>query len=123
MLLIVALIAISAGIMTMFLKPNTNIVMIYSVLCLFGISAIGWNGVFLAEIARLAPEGRVSNATVGAMVPTYTGVVIGPATFAVLHVIFDMHTATFGLFSIVSLIGFSLVLSARRTVASIDADS
>ena len=122
-LLVVALIAFSAGILTMSLKPDASIVMVYSVLCLFGLSAIGWNGVFLAEIARLAPKGRVSNATVGAMVPTYTGVVIGPATFAALHVVSDMHTVTFGIFSFVSLIGFSLVLSARRMGFSTNADS
>jgi predicted MFS family arabinose efflux permease len=115
-LLVVALIAALAGILTMSLSPNTSIFVVYLVLCLFGVSAIGWNGVFLAEIARLAPEGRVSNATVGAMVPTYTGVVVGPATFAALHGLSGMHTATFGVFSFVSLIGFSLVFSARRRI-------
>ena len=122
-LLIIALIATSAGVLTTFLEPNTSTVMVYSVLCLFGLSAIGWNGVFLAEIARLAPKGRVSNATVGAMVPTYTGVVVGPATFAVLHVISGMHTISFGIFAIVSLIGFSLVILARQFDVTSNADS
>ncbi len=122
-LLIVALIASLAGVLTMSLGPNTSILVVCSVLCLFGVSAIGWNGVFLAEIARLAPEGRVSNATVGAMVPTYTGVVVGPATFAALHGFSGMHTATFGIFAFVSLIGFSFVFLARRIVVKTNADS
>jgi fucose permease len=111
---IVALIAASAGLMTMFLEPGVGIVLVITVLCLFGVSAIGWNGVFLAEIARLAPDGQVSNATGGAMVPTYTGVVIGPATFAALHVLTGHYTATFGIFAAVSLTGFALVLATRR---------
>jgi predicted MFS family arabinose efflux permease len=111
---IVALTAASAGLMTMFLEPGVGIALVIAVLCLFGVSAIGWNGVFLAEIARLAPDGQVSNATGGAMVPTYTGVVIGPATFAALHVLTGHYTATFGIFAAVSLTGFALVLAARR---------
>ncbi len=113
-LLIVALIAALAGILTMSLEQKSSIFIVYSALCLFGFSAIGWNGVFLAEIARHAPDGRVSNATAGAMVPTYTGVVIGPATFASLHAVSGVHTMTFGIFACVSLIGFFLVLLARR---------
>ena len=30
---------------------------------LFGLTASGWNGVFLAGVARLAPEGQVSEVT------------------------------------------------------------
>jgi len=33
----------------------------------FGATASGWNGVFLAEVARLAPDGRVAEATGAAL--------------------------------------------------------
>ena len=114
-LLLVALIAASAGFMTNYLGSDSSKIVVCLTLCIFGISAIGWNGVFLAEVARLAPDGRVSNATVGAMVPTYAGVVVGPATFATLHGVTGMHTSTFCIFSIISLIGFFLVLLARQS--------
>ncbi|NQV82869.1 MAG: MFS transporter [Rhodospirillales bacterium] len=113
-LLGVALIAASSGFMTMFLEGGGNIVVVYVVLCLFGFSAIGWNGVFIAEVARLAPDGLASNATGGALVPTYTGVMVGPASFAGLHLLTGQFTATFGIFAVVSLLGFALVLAARR---------
>ena len=113
----VALIAALAGVMTMFLEAGGSIVLVYAVLCLFGLSAIGWNGVFLAEVARLAPEGRASNATGGALVPTYTGVMIGPATFVGLQALTGTYTASFGIFAAVSLTGFALMLSARRRPA------
>ena len=113
----VALIAALAGVLTMFLEAGGSTVLVYAVLCLFGLSAIGWNGVFLAEVARLAPEGRASNATGGALVPTYTGVMIGPATFVGLQAMTGTYTASFGIFAAVSLIGFALMLSARRRPA------
>jgi MFS family permease len=48
----------------------------------FGVTASGWNGVFLAEVARLAPEGRVAEATGAVLVPGFTGLVLGPLLVA-----------------------------------------
>lgn len=47
----------------------------------FGATAVGWNGVYLAEVARLAPGGDVGAATGGAMFFTLTGSAFGPALF------------------------------------------
>lgn len=47
----------------------------------FGVTAIGWNGVFLALVARLAPTGQAASATAGCMFFTYLGVVFGPPVF------------------------------------------
>lgn len=49
-----------------------------------GATAIGWNGVYLGEVARLAPPGRVATATGGALFFTYLGVVAGPPAFGYL---------------------------------------
>ena len=116
-LLGVALIAASAGLMTVFLDAGTGRTVLYGVLCLFGLSAIGWNGVFLAEIARLAPSGRIGSATGGALVPTYAGVLVGPASFAGIYWLAGQYTLTFGVFALVSLIGFAMTLAARRRSA------
>jgi MFS family permease len=51
------------------------------VLVVFGASAIGWNGVYLAEVARQAPAGQASLATGGTLAFTFFGVVIGPPIF------------------------------------------
>src|SRR5258706_5322632 len=48
----------------------------------FGLTASGWNGVFLAEVARLAPEGRVSEATGAVLTASYAGLVLGPLLVA-----------------------------------------
>jgi MFS family permease len=47
-----------------------------------GASALGWNGVYLAEVARLAPAEAVGVATGGALSLTFLGVVIGPSLFS-----------------------------------------
>ncbi len=113
-LLGVALIAAAAGLMTMSLDSASAASVIYGVLIVFGLSAIGWNGVFMAEIARLAPEGRTGSATGAALVPTYAGVLFGPVSFAGLHALTGQYTTAFGIFALVSVTGFILVLAARR---------
>lgn len=47
----------------------------------FGATAVGWNGVYLAEVARVAPQGQVSQATGGCLFFTFLGVVLTPLIF------------------------------------------
>jgi MFS family permease len=51
---------------------------------LLGLTASGWNGVFLAEVARLAPDGRVAEATGAVLMASYTGLLVGPVIVASL---------------------------------------
>jgi MFS family permease len=50
----------------------------------FGATAIGWNGVYLAQVARLAPPGKAGDATGGSLVFTYGGALFGPPAFTFL---------------------------------------
>jgi predicted MFS family arabinose efflux permease len=54
------------------------------VLAVFGSSAVGWNGVYLAEVARQAPKGQASVATGGTLALTFLGVVVGPPIFGLI---------------------------------------
>ncbi len=75
-------------------------------LCFFcGMSAIAWNGVQLAEIARNAPEGRVAQATGLSMVSSYLGVVTAPLLFWLLHAVTQSYAAGFTLSAAFSLAG------------------
>lgn len=47
-----------------------------------GFVAASWNGIYLAEIARLAPRGRVAEATSATTILTFQGYVFGPIAFA-----------------------------------------
>jgi MFS family permease len=57
---------------------------VLAVCALYGATAVGWNGVFLAEVARLAPEGRVAILTGGTQFFTFGGVLIGPPLFGAI---------------------------------------
>jgi MFS family permease len=57
---------------------------IAAVCAAFGATAIGWNGVYLAQVARLAPTGKAGVATGGALVFTYAGVLFGPPAFSLM---------------------------------------
>lgn len=50
-----------------------------------GGTAIGWNGVYLAETARVAPAGQAALATGGCLFFTYVGVVCCPFLFGLLQ--------------------------------------
>ena len=68
---------------------------IWMVLIVYGASAIGWNGVYLSEVARQAPEGKASMATGGTLTFTFLGVVIGPPIFGALSTSFGSYRAGF----------------------------
>ena len=59
----------------------------------FGATAVGWNGVYLAEVARLAPGGDVGAATGGAMFFTLAGSAFGPALFGAVAQSFGYDAA------------------------------
>jgi MFS family permease len=92
--LLAILMAISA-LATALLLPTLPFWGIWSVLLVFGASAIGWNGVYLAEVARQAPEGKASVATGGTLTFTFLGVVIGPPLFGALSSAFGTYRAGF----------------------------
>jgi predicted MFS family arabinose efflux permease len=60
-----------------FFEVGTSALWFNAVLLVFGATAIGWNGVYLAEVARQAPPGMASVATGGTLAVTFLGVVFG----------------------------------------------
>ena len=76
----------------------------------FGVTASGWNGVFLAEVARLAPEGRVAEATGAALVPGFLGLVVGPLLVAATAGVMGLA----GAFAILGAASFAAVLLLAR---------
>jgi hypothetical protein len=66
----------------------------------YGATAVGWNGVFLAEIARLAPRDRVSDATGGSAFFTFLGVVVTPPLFHLVLTATASYGLTYALFGL-----------------------
>ena len=73
--------------------------------CVFaGVGSAGWYGVFLAEVARLAPSERVGLATGGALFFLYAAICVGPLVFTATVSLTDSYPAAFWLGAAVSLI-------------------
>jgi nitrate/nitrite transporter NarK len=75
-----AIMAVSAFIMAT-VTPVWPYALLLIVSFVFGASAIGWNGVYLAEVVRNAPQGTAGAATGASLAMTYAGVVFLPTIF------------------------------------------
>jgi MFS family permease len=88
--------------------------MTLAALCfVFGLTASGWNGLFLAEVARLAPAGRVSEATGGVMIASFAGLVLGPPLFGLLVAWSGSYVPGFLTMAAASLAGAALLIRRR----------
>lgn len=92
-LLAALMVGLSAA--TALLHPGMPDLLVLGILLLFGASAIGWNGVYLAEVARQAPPGQAGLATGGTLAITFLGVVLGPPLFGALSGLFGSYRAGF----------------------------
>ena len=114
MLLLLASMMALGALASAFLTVDTPKALVVFILVAFGASAIGWNGVYLAEVARRAPPGTASLATGGTLAFTFLGVVVGPPMFGALSGLFGTYRAGFmGLMVMASLSGAVLFLSQR----------
>ena len=95
MLLLLASMMALGALASAFLTTDTPQAVVIAILVGFGASAIGWNGVYLAEVARRAPPGMASMATGGTLAFTFLGVVVGPPMFGALSGLFGTYRAGF----------------------------
>ena len=63
--------------------PHVGASLLLALAFVFGLTASGWNGVFLAEVARLSP-GAEAAATGALLTLSYAGLVLGPLVFPLL---------------------------------------
>jgi nitrate/nitrite transporter NarK len=100
------------GAVAALLTPGSPAALIVAVCAVYGASAIGWNGVYLAEIARLAPAGKVGMMTGGALLFTFTGAVTGPPLFGAILALTGSYSLCFGVFAVLPMLaGLWLVFS------------
>ncbi|HTP60665.1 MAG TPA: MFS transporter [Burkholderiales bacterium] len=77
--------------------------LLFTYASVFGATAVGWNGVFLAEIARIAPEGRASAATGGSLFFTFLGVVVTPPLFNLVLGFAGSYSVAYAVFALPAL--------------------
>jgi MFS family permease len=115
MLLMLGAVMAMAAVVTGWFAPVMPIALLVPVVAVFGATAIGWNGVFLAEVAHLAPKGRAGEATGGALFITYAGVVCGPSLFGIaVEVLPGDYASAFTVFGVAALCGGLLSGLAAR---------
>lgn len=102
----------AAAIVTAFFDPDWPLVAVSLVSMLFGATAIGWNGVYLARVAQLAPPGQAGPLTGGTLFFTYFGVVLGPPAFAALVSVTGSFAAGYASIGAVLLVVGAVLLRA-----------
>jgi len=115
-LILLGVVMALSALATAFLTTSTPKAWVWIILSIFGASAIGWNGVYLADVARQAPIGKASMATGGTLAFTYLGVVIGAPVFGALTSFFGTYRAGFlALMAISVVCSVVLFLNQRRS--------
>lgn len=116
-LLGLASLATGALALTHFSPPG---LLLGALMFVFGAAASGWNGVYLAEVARQAPPGGAGKATSGTLACTFLGVILGAPLFGLIASGAGGFAAAFGMHSVLALgmAAILLALSARQRAAA-----
>jgi MFS family permease len=84
MLACIALMSTSASLLAASIGPGVGLPLPIVLALLYGSAAIGWNGVYLAAVARQAPAGQASMATGGSLAITFLGSMLGAPIFGLI---------------------------------------
>jgi len=98
--LAMTLAAIATGLFT----PEWPLAAIFAVAIVFGGTAVAWNGVYLAQIARLSPPGRAGEVTGGTAFLTFSGVMVAPTVFSAIVSYTGSYTYGFATIAVVTFI-------------------
>jgi len=108
----------ASAIATLASGPGWPAWLLFAFAAVFGATAVGWNGVYIAELARIAPPGRVSEATGGCLFFTFLGVVMTPLLFNLVLRLGGGYSLAYALLGAPGLaVGASLLLRRPRQAA------
>jgi len=105
-----ALASVATGLISAAWPPPS----IFLVTAVLGFTGLSWNGVYLAEVAVIAPPGAAGAATGGALSVTFLGIVLGPALFSAVVSLSGSYTLGFSIVAAGSFSGGLLAWSAGR---------
>ena len=115
-MVILGVVMVVSSLMCIALTPQWPMTGACALFFVMGSTASGWNGAFLAEIARIAPREQISPLTGGALVYVNTGKAIGPIACANVFLLTGDYTLTFALLSVPAAIGLWYIWSAHRAL-------
>ena len=119
-LMLLATLMIVGSVLTALLQPQWPTLLIWAIVALLGASAIGWNGVYLATVARQAPPGQAGVATGGTLLFTFMGVVCGSPAFGALASASGSYRVAFAALAAPAMLALAL-LAWRAVQASREA--
>lgn len=109
-LMLLAVLMMAGSILTAVLSTDASTATIWAAVALLGASAIGWNGVYLATVARQAPEGQAGVATGGTLLFTFMGVVCGSPAFGALASFSGSYRIAFAALAIPAALALGLLV-------------
>jgi MFS family permease len=114
MLMVIAVGLGVSAVATGALTANTPQAYLFVVLAVLGATAVGWNGVYLAEVARQAPKGMAGMATGGTLGFTFMGVLFGPPLFGLVAATVHSYGLSFTLLIVPACIVIVLLWTNRH---------
>lgn len=96
-----------------FAQPAWPLPILAFIALLLGLTASGWNGVFLAEVAKLPPSGRVAEATGAVLTASYTGLLVGPGIVSGLAAVGTLSLSYAGL-AVLAMLATLVLIRTRR---------
>jgi MFS family permease len=119
---LIAALACLCGLGLVLSGPDWPTSAIVALTALYGFTAVGWNGVQLAELARRAPPGSTSPVTGASGFISFAGVMVGPIAFAALAAATGGYRTGFALCAAIS--GLTAgVLLVRARAANMETNS
>jgi MFS family permease len=115
MLAIIGFLSAAGALATASLAPGWPPGAIFAVAVMFGATAIGWNGVFLAEFARLCPPGQAGLLTGGAGFITFGGIVVTPPLFGAWVGFSGSYASAFIILGVIAVTGAVLMIRTPVT--------
>ena len=110
------LVSVACCVAVFFLAPGWPVWLTALLYAVFGATAIGWNGLYTAEVARRSPPGQVSLVTGGAMVWNFAGILTGPTAFTLLYKAIGSYTTTFGAIVVIALLTLFALHAGKRAM-------
>ncbi len=113
-LTVLAAVMFAACLLAYFITAGWSIGAACALFFVIGSTASGWNGAFLAEVARLTPRPAISRMTGGSLAYVNVCKMVGPIIFTNVYLSSGSYALTFALLSVPAAIGLACVVAARR---------
>lgn len=114
-----ALIGLMTGVAwTLLLWPLPSALRLTAGSMLLGMTAMGWNGILLAELGRAAPAGRTAEAVATGTSFAYLGVLVAPLVFVQLDHLLGSKTAALAGIALLAVIAGAALLKRSAPLSA-----